>query len=243
MACCAPKDDKTRITTLNCGIGMPKLGFGVAAPWKMSPDIGYTEEWVKDAVKIGFRYFDSAPMFRSKEEYEKGHSQVRGLNETVWDSDFFTRRGSEWQNCWVYRPKATRIDRRTFQQIAILHLWKRMIDTRTDIYPYLELHHSHYDICMCTYKWTNTQITALTVTNHDICSCTEWQMQPRVRNELISRTDQPEAEVGKALKDLMTEKKMKRKEFFVASSVGNTFHSKAKASSLLKQFHLPARFD
>ena len=54
---------------------------------------------------------------------------------------------------------------------------------------------------------------------------------------------QPEAEVGKALKDLMTEKKMKRKEFFVASSVGNTYHSKEKASSLLKQFHLPARFD
>jgi len=108
-----------RVATLNCGIGMPRLGFGTVAPWKMKPDDGYIQEWVKDAVKVGFRYFDSAPMFRSKEEYESGYSQ-------------------------------------------------------------------------------------------------------------------PEAELGKALSELMTTKKMKRKEFFIASSCGNTFHSRAKARECLE---------
>ena len=72
-----------RVATLNCGVGMPRLGFGVVAPWKMKPDDGYIEEWVKNAVNVGFRYFDSAPMFRNKEEFENGFSQVRVFGLTI----------------------------------------------------------------------------------------------------------------------------------------------------------------
>jgi len=119
MACCKPKMSKMRVVTLNSGIGMPRLGFGVVAPWKMKQEDGYIEEWVKNAAKIGFRYFDSAPLFRSKEEYERGFSQ-------------------------------------------------------------------------------------------------------------------PESELGTALQEMMTTKKIKRKELFIASSCGNTFHSKDKVRECLE---------
>jgi len=108
-----------RVATLNCGVGMPRIGFGTVAPWSMAADDGCVEKWVKDATNIGFRYFDSAPMFRTKEEYEDGLSR-------------------------------------------------------------------------------------------------------------------PEMELGKALRDLMTTKKMKRSEFFIASKCGNTYHSRAKARECLE---------
>jgi len=129
MSCCALKvPSKMRVATLNCGVGMPRLGFGVVAPWKMKPDDGYIEEWVKNAVNVGFRYFDSAPMFRNKEEFENGFSQ-------------------------------------------------------------------------------------------------------------------PESEVGNALNFLMTTKKMKRKEFFIASSCGNTYHSNEKARECLERTLKNMRLD
>lgn len=119
MACCAGKPPpKMLVATLNNGVGQPRLGFGTVSPWKMSPDEGYVQEWVETAADTGFRYFDSSPMFRSKEEFEKGHSQ-------------------------------------------------------------------------------------------------------------------PEVEIGKALHNLMTNKKMKRNQFFIASSCGNTHHSKQKTRECL----------
>jgi len=64
-----------RVVTLNNGVGMPRMGFGTVAPWKMRPDDGSIFKWVKTATDIGFRYFDSAPMFRTKEEFDQGYSQ------------------------------------------------------------------------------------------------------------------------------------------------------------------------
>jgi len=117
MSCCATGPAK--MVTLNCGIGMPRLGFATVSPLKTKPEDGHIEVWVKNAVKVGFRYFDSAPMFRTKEEFESGYSQ-------------------------------------------------------------------------------------------------------------------PEVELGKALNELMTTKNMKRKQFFIASTCGNTFHSKEKARECLE---------
>jgi len=120
MACCAPKASlKGRVVTLNCGVGMPLMGFGTVAPWKLRAEDGHIENWVATATATGFRYFDSAPMFRTKEEYEKGYSQ-------------------------------------------------------------------------------------------------------------------PEVELGKAISDLMTTKKMKRSDFFIASKCGNTYHSRDKARECLE---------
>ena len=54
----------------------------------------------------------------------------------------------------------------------------------------------------------------------------------RHNNLRLMVPDQPESEVGNALNFLMTTKKMKRKEFFIASSCGNTYHSNEKAGPL-----------
>ena len=70
------------VVTLNNGVGMPRIGFGTVAPWKMRPDDGSIRKWVKTAADIGFRYFDSAPMFRTKEEFEKGQSQVSSFSRS-----------------------------------------------------------------------------------------------------------------------------------------------------------------
>jgi len=120
MSCCAPKtSSKLRVVTLNCGVGMPRMGFGTVAPWKLQAEDGQIENWVKTATATGFRYFDSAPMFRTKEEYERGYSQ-------------------------------------------------------------------------------------------------------------------PEVELGKAVSDLITTKKMKRSDFFIASKCGNTYHSRDKVRECLE---------
>jgi 3''-deamino-3''-oxonicotianamine reductase len=78
---------KIPLVTLNSGHGMPVVGMGTAAPFPFTPE--NTKAAVIDAIKAGYRHFDTATLYQSEAPLGAAIAEALRLGLTVSREEVF----------------------------------------------------------------------------------------------------------------------------------------------------------